>query len=203
MHGASEPNFVALTDPGRYLPQVFELDPPVQLVGFYQSERYFAEYADDIVASLSLPSTQLPQRPSRTPTVGVSFRRGDYNVLGWALPMKYYEDALRFVTERVGQITMVLFGDDPDFVALAAEHLSRFGDTINAFNVTADPIAHLGLMAQCEHHVVANSTLAWWGAWLGDQCHEPDRVVVAPAEYVGGDRVPSRWHTIASGAGAF
>jgi hypothetical protein len=55
-------------------------------------------------------------------------------------------------------------------------------------------------MTQCDHAVIANSSFAWWGAWLGEHRHpSTDRVVVAPAEYVGGDRVPDRWHTVPAG----
>lgn len=203
LRGKSAPSFVVWNDTGRFRPQVFDLDLPVRLVGHLQSERYFADIATEIVDAVRLPAVPDGALPDDRPTVGVSFRRGDYNTLGWALPLGYYERALDLIVERVGAVALVLFGDDPDFVELAGPRLARFGHVVNALELGADPVAQLATMARCHHQVIANSSFAWWGAWLGDQRREPGRLVVAPAEFVGVDRVPLRWLTLESGVERF
>ena len=37
------------------------------------------------------------------------------------------------------------------------------------------------LMSLCRHHVLANSSFSWWGAWLD---RRPGKMVVAPRHWV-------------------
>ena len=50
--------------------------------------------------------------------------------------------------------------------------------------------------------VIANSSFAWWGAWLGDRRRRPgSRLVLAPEDYRqrwGPDILPSNWIAITS-----
>ena len=38
----------------------------------------------------------------------------------------------------------------------------------------------LYLMSRCRHHVVANSSFSWWGAWLNEKA---DKKIIAPAKW--------------------
>jgi hypothetical protein len=209
LRGRTPPSITYWENTGRYRPALAALDLPVYLQGHLQSERYFADRAAEIVAAIRWPAgtTQKLPHVSSRPTVGVSFRRGEYLELGWALPLAYYEEALAGLTARVDNPTLVLFGDDPAFVQLAADRIARFGRVVNAVDRAPDAFSQLRLLAACDHCVIANSSFAWWGAWLGDQrvlVTGRDRIVIAPKEYGdGGDRLPSRWETVVSGTLAF
>jgi Glycosyl transferase family 11 len=198
----TKPAIAAWGDTGVFRPWIFDLDFPVYLQGHLQSERYFAEVSADITAMIQWP-TGTPSLPDDVgTTVAVSFRRGDYNSLGWALPLSYYDEALGLACESLVSPTLVLFGDDADFLELAGTRYSQFGRVVNALELGSDPISQLRLMSQCDHCVIANSSFAWWGAWLGDQ-HPTrmNRVVVAPSAYGGNnDRIPARWLTVATHA---
>jgi Glycosyl transferase family 11 len=188
-----------------YQPDLFDLDLPVRIRGHLQSEKYFEQYADDLMASLRWPNPRPALPEGIGSSIAVSFRRGDYNSLDWTLPLSYYDEAIELVLAKFPDSTLVFFGDDSAFIELAIERYARLGRTLNALDVGRDPISQLALMAACDHCIISNSSFAWWGAWLGDRMHpRGDRVVVSPREYgEEGDRVPERWLTLRTGSTVF
>ena len=54
----------------------------------------------------------------------------------------------------------------------------------------------LRLMSACRHHIIANSSFSWWGAWLNPS---PNKIVVSPARWfadpqmVNDDIWPESW----------
>jgi hypothetical protein len=81
------------------------------------------------------------------------------------------------------QAEFFLFSDEPDFMAQAFANLPK------AHVVRSDPAASwedMFLMARCQHHIIANSSYSWWGAWLNDG---PSKRVIAPARWFTPDKL--------------
>jgi hypothetical protein len=113
--------------------------------------------------------------------ISVHVRRGDYKLAAEgqrALPLAYYAKGMAYFQERLSDPVFFVFSDE---IAWARENLPRdapmvFVDHNDDFSSHED----LRLMSGCRHHVIANSTFSWWGAWLNPR---PDRVVVAPKHW--------------------
>jgi hypothetical protein len=187
-------------------PEVLELPDGSCLEGYWQSERYFADVADDVRRELTLErpaagrNALLLERIDACNAVSVHVRRGDYvtvpqtNAIHGVCPLDYYREAARYVAERVADPVFFVFSDDPHWVR---DHLRLDGETVLADHNRPDAAPEdMRLMSRCAHHVIANSTFSWWGAWLDPR---PDKIVVAPRRWFQegkldtSDLVPASW----------
>jgi len=134
--------------------------------------------------------------------VSLHVRRGDYTLAAEgniALPLDYYRRAIEFIRERFEDTTFFIFSDDIEFARrnLPAGMRQIFVEGNDDLSSHED----LRLMAACQHHVIANSSFSWWGAWLNPS---PEKVVVAPrhwhlspdSDYP--DLLPPTWHALDS-----
>jgi Glycosyl transferase family 11 len=197
-----------------YDPAFEVLGPQTSLFGYFQSERYFASVSEPLRDWLS------PREPlaaaaagvlalieaSRLP-VSVHVRRGDYLNPGTTefhgiLGEPYYRQALGRLEGAIGEgAELFIFSDDP----AAAEQVLNFVPKSRLVHVCGDPERpweDMALMARCRHHVIANSSFSWWGAWLN---RAPDKIVVAPRAWFApnelskrntGDLYPPGWQLV-------
>lgn len=119
-------------------------------------------------------------RGSRNP-VSLHVRRGDSTVSATNrvhLPLEYYLNAIATMKERFDNPTFFVFSDDIGFVK---DYLQLDGTTVLVGH-NDDFSAHedLRLMSSCHHHIIANSTFSWWGAWLNPR---HDKTVIAPRQW--------------------
>jgi hypothetical protein len=175
----------------------FSAPDGTHLVGFWQSERYFRDHAEEIRRDFDLRepldarAEELLGEIRTRRSLSLHVRRGDYahdeqvRAFHGLLPPEWFARAVRDVVERVGDVHIYVFSDDPDWC--------RTGLRLPApSTVVADvggSCAELHLMSACRHHVVANSSFSWWGAWLDPR---PDKVVVAPEPWVASPGVDTR-----------
>jgi Glycosyl transferase family 11 len=189
-----------------YDPAVARLPDETCLEGYWQSERYFADVAARVRQEFSFRSApsgrnaELAREIAARAAVSLHVRRGDYathaatRAYHGLCSIDYYRRAAAYVAERVRDPLFVLFSDDPEWTRA---HLDLGHDTLVAgHNGPQDGPEDLRLMMQCRHHVLANSTFSWWGAWLDAST---DKIVIAPERWFSDrardtrDLLPAGW----------
>jgi Glycosyl transferase family 11 len=194
----------------------FHFDPglaaatvPAYLTGYWQSERYFTAHADQIrrdfapIAPLEPENAALAEVIRASAAVSLHVRRGDYvsdtrtQAVHGVCGIDYYARAMDRVEALVPSPHYIVFSDDPDWTRanLTSPHPMTF--------VTVNPPARgyrdMQLMSMCRHHIIANSSFSWWGAWLNPRL---DKTVIAPARwFASGDKdtrdlLPAAWFKV-------
>lgn len=175
--------------------------------GYWQSERYFTDVADEIREHFQLRRWSAQAKAaaavidSTNTSVAVHVRRGDYAFLEQArrlfglMPQEYYTNAADLIREKVGDCHYFVFSDEPEW---CRDNLVLPGPTeILSGQTTAPEDIHL--IARCDHAIIANSSFSWWGAWMGES---ETSMIVAPSKWTdelvhdARDKVPGRWHRV-------
>lgn len=175
---------------------------PVIVDGYWQSPRYFDDlplrelihFPDALTRPLSAELDRI--RNSRTP-VCLAVRRYE-EIPKIKRPMlildaDYYQRAMARLEARVENPHYFVFAQDMKW---ARDNIQSVHPL--SFASEKDPdvgaIQDLYLMTQCQHYILSNSTLHWWGAWLNSSTHN---TVIAPAAgWAGKDTLPDTWLTL-------
>lgn len=187
-------------------PQILALSNSIYLDGYWQSEKYFADIANIIKNefTVTLPQTgtnlELAQHISSGESVSLHVRRGDYvtdaktNTIHGTCDLDYYARCIEFLAQKVLRPCFFIFSDDPEW---AEKNLKMaYTATFIGHNGPEKNYEDLRLMSQCKHHIIANSSFSWWGAWLGQ--HQ-GTIVCAPKRWFNSpafdtkDLLPETW----------
>lgn len=182
-----------------------EMPDVCYLMGNWQSERNFAQVSGIIRSDFSfrvLSATnniELAECIGKVNAVSLHVRRGDIASNPTSLAthglcsLDFYLRAVEHVAARVTKPEFVIFSDDMNWVRenLHINYPCHYVD----HNKGLESYNDMRLMSLCRHHILANSSFSWWGAWLNPRM---DKIVVAPhrwfaANYDSSDIVPSSW----------
>lgn len=160
-----------------YWPGFAEIIPPARLDGYWQCEKYFMDFQKEIrhdftFSALPEKAEQLSRQIAETPeSVSVHIRRGDYvnnpqaQTFHGNLQQDYYGNALQTIKNFCGKTRLFMFSDDPQWVRKNFDCCGHEAVIVDLAFPDA-PHHDMHLMSLCKHHIIANSTFSWWGAWL-------------------------------------
>lgn len=167
--------------------QLFGACRKAYIDGYWQCEDYFRDVADLIRSEFRLRTMAVPEprvpRNGRT-RVSLHIRRGDYvnnvqtNAIHGVLSIDYYEYAISFIEKHIGSdFELIVFSDDIEW---ARQNLASKQPMTFVPGSKRLPHTDLHMMAACDHHIIANSSFSWWGAWLNPS---PVKTVIAPKRW--------------------
>ena len=155
------------------------------LDGFFQTEKYFENIADEIRSDFTFKDEYL--KPCKefihsldTAPIFLHVRRGDaigkehYHPVA---PLSYYVEALKRFDDNT---PCFVFSDDLDWCKsqelfksdrfLFNDNIERYEyqsmDGSGSMQYTLLPHVDLCLMSLCSGAIIVNSSFSWWGAWL-------------------------------------
>ena len=182
------------------------LEKEAYMMGYWQDERYFLNIRDIILQEfklrgvLSSSNKILKDTLNKGQTVAVHIRRlhnvpssasavpsKDPEARGVALGVSYYQKAVEEIAKRVSKPEFFVFSDFPPW---ARENISFNAPTHFLEPGRGPDYEDLVLMSHCHHHIVANSSFSWWGAWLAQK---ENQIVIAPRNAKFLPTIPEAW----------
>lgn len=194
----SEPHF-------HYWANVSEIPSNCYLAGYWQSEKYFQSHISTVRGDFTFAqplqgkNADIAKNISEVCAVSLHVRRGDYvanpktNATHGLCSVAYYQTAIQYICARLRSPAFFIFSDDIPWVKenLTIEAPCRYIE----HNAGANSFNDMRLMSLCAHHIIANSSFSWWGAWLNSS---PTKIVVAPQKWFATsvdtkDLIPGTW----------
>jgi len=158
--------------------------------GFWQSKKYFAAINNKLTKEFTLKglpssiSTNWISKIKSNTSISIHVRRGDYvnnkdkNNLHNALSLDYYYSAVNFCLKRIPSCRFFIFSDDIDWCSRSFTFINE-PEFVYVDRKNRD-VEELVLMSLCNHHIIANSSYSWWGAWLNPST---TKMVISPEKW--------------------
>lgn len=180
------------------------------LMGYWQSYKYFEAIKPLLQKEIS-PKKPLDSHYQKyldqiqsSQSAMVHVRRGDYvnsevaaKVHGF-IGLDYYIRGMEILLMKNPEAQFFVFSDDPQWTKenLPYQEKCVFIESLPSHDAV---IQELELMTHCQDHLIANSSLSWWAAWLGKKS---DGMVICPIKWMNdadqdfNDLLPTEWRRI-------
>ncbi|WP_131535917.1 alpha-1,2-fucosyltransferase [Pedobacter nototheniae] len=185
-------------------PKIKELGKSYILNGYFQNPEYFNKIRNELLEEFTfseIPANLLDIEnliKSLENPVSLHVRRGDYLLpqnqsIHGTLPIEYYQSACECINKKVENPSYLIFSDDHEW----CENNLTFIKNKKIISGQYQPWIDMYLMSISKHHIIANSSFSWWGAWL---CKHEKQIVIAPKNWFSNNKttdiLPKNWVSI-------
>jgi hypothetical protein len=180
---------------------IIEPQRNVILSGYWQSEKYFKDYEQQIRADFTfvktfskdvIDQTEMIKNTRGTPVaLGIRLYQEcpnsskiNHHILG----RDYYKKAMDYICKNIPNAIFYIFTQVPEWAEKNLDKKFQY-IIIPAKDGNESAVDDLYLMTCCKHHIISNSSFYWWGAWLANK----GGIVVAPIVMQNKDFIPENW----------
>jgi hypothetical protein len=165
--------------------------------GYFQSEKYFVDYKEDILKEFTFKKDILSKAIDfikdfkNNEIVSIHIRRGD-NIINPAFPlisMDYIQQALNVFSDK--EYNFLVISDDVSYCK------EIFPDNKNIKISTGEnDFIDMCLMSLSDHNIISNSSFSWWGAYLNKN---KNKKIISPSDWFKdktintNDLIPDNW----------
>ena len=188
----------------QYLPFINSLKyKNLYLDGYWQTEKYFKEFREDLKQQFSLLSVEASSYVEKVGinkenSISIHMRMGDYSVnkkkirhYNYVISPQYYLNAIDYVRQKVENPVFYICSNN---IERAKELLGNSESFIYVNeNRAMSDIDEFMIMSMCTNHIISNSTFSWWAAWLSQK----EGITIAPDMFFGNANIiPDEWKKI-------
>ena len=174
----------------------YDLSVNILINGYLQSHCYFDEYRNDIIKLIEPDSLSINFISNKYPHL---FDKNIINIsvhirLNWGnkhhqifFNFDFFYEAINYIKEQIknknknnqnnkkNEFIINVFSDDISAIE------SKFADLQDKVVYFKDNLDYIDLwsMSLCQHNILSNSTLSWWGAYININ---PDPIIVYPKD---------------------
>ena len=197
-----EPDFSLYQETGRFMdsnsmdqsfnPEIFNIPDGTKLWGYFQTDKYFRDYRNDILKYFTYKDPKYDKRAkelidsmNRKIVVCAHSREGDYvtdpgfTVVSELYFRKAFELLFKKLNIKAEDIGCIFTSDNKDSTKL--NFLNELG--VKLLISKEDNFTDMSIMKQADHCITANSTFSWWGAWL----NQKQPIIISPFKWINFD----------------
>lgn len=159
-------------------PDIFNVQPDTVIEGYFQTDKYFIKYRDDIIKHFTFKDKAIDEKVleffktlNKAVIISAHSREGDYNC-GDGFPIVKQEYFLKAVNKILDlnnitkdDVCIVLVSDNKKSDKMDLLIREGFDVHRSPFNVE-EKLYDLSIMKNANHCITAASSFSWWGAWL-------------------------------------
>jgi hypothetical protein len=171
----------------------------VKLTGYFQSYKYFDAYKDEILKDIGYDTIRddfikkLNNAFNPCDMISLHFRIGDiikvHKENHIILPVDYYINAMKHIAQHTEKpLKLLYFCEAEDNAFVLANYINPLKELFpnTSYYKASDTLEdweQLVLMSVCEHHILANSTFSWWGAYLATATDNKNKIICYPDKW--------------------